>query len=295
VFLLIHVINSQLPAFLLVAVSKRWRHAMITLQEILNLRTNIFRENKTKIVRHAGGSERYRELTKEKHGLLNDQKNQDRDIFKNCKYVISFIGAERNRSIFTGVFKVNGVTKVKDKLCYDLEEVSDFDDLIDRIVVDWGSAAISWHQWYDAQSKEVIEMVPKGYLGSFIGLLDFVLDFDELKKLINNPEANTDWRLHLSCVNGIYMILDSNTGRQYIGSANGKNGIWQRWSEYASTKTGGNKELIKLLGSDPEYQRYFRYSVLQTLPSNITQKEIIRVENLYKEKFGSKVHGLNAN
>ncbi len=140
-----------------------------------------------------------------------------------------------------------------------------------------------------------MEILPKGYLGNFSGLLDFVLDFDELKKLTDNPEANIDWKLHLSSVNGIYMILDDNTGQQYIGSANGKGGVWQRWGDYAANKTGGNKELIRLLDSDPEYQRYFRYSILQTLPSNITQQEIIRIENLYKEKFGSKVHGLNAN
>tara|TARA_R110001592_G_scaffold29350_3_gene106497 strand:- start:13386 stop:13622 length:237 start_codon:yes stop_codon:yes gene_type:complete len=66
-------------------------------------------------------------------------------------------------------------------------------------------------------------------------------------------------------------------------------------SEYAANYTGGNKELVTLLKSDPYYYRYFRYSVLQTLPSNITQREIVAIENLYKQKLGSKMHGLNRN
>ena len=155
-------------------------------------------------------------------------------------------------------------------------------------------SALAWHQWYDTKPKEVVEILPKGYLGSFPGLLDFVLDYNELKRLIDNPEANHDWRHHLSAVNGIYLILDTNTGMQYIGSARGDKGIWQRWSDYAATKHGGNKKLIELMESDPNYARHFRYSILQTLPSNITQREIVAIENLYMQKLGSRVHGLNA-
>ena len=122
-----------------------------------------------------------------------------------------------------------------------------------------------------------------------------MLAYNELKQLINNPEANYDWQNHLSAVNGVYMILDGNTGMQYIGSANGQNGIWQRWSDYAVSGHGGNKELISLHSNEPDYYCHFRFSVLQTLPSNITQREIIAVEALYKEKFGSRAHGLNRN
>lgn len=85
------------------------------------------------------------------------------------------------------------------------------------------------------------------------------------------------------------------TGQQYIGSAYGGEGIWQRWSYYANTGTGGNRELIRLLETDPHYARHFRFSLLQSLPSNITQREIVRIEELYKEKFGSRAHGLNGN
>jgi hypothetical protein len=246
-------------------------------------------------VRHKDSRLQYRDVIKERQALLDYQREQPKDVFKGCDYIISFIGLERRRSLLFGVFKVNGSEVMNGEYCYDLEAVPEFDSLVDRLVIDWGNNAIVWHQWYDTQSKEVVEILPEGYIGSFPGLLDFVLEFNELKNLIDNPTANHEWRDQLSAVNGIYLILDNNTGRQYIGSANGKKGIWQRWSDYAANYTGGNKELIALLESDPLYYRHFRYSVLQTLPSNITQREIVVIEKLYKEKLGSKMHGLNQN
>ena len=270
---------------------------MLTLQEILSLHSNRLHNAKVKLVRHAGGGEQYKELTKEKYGLLHGQQYQDREVFSGCDYILSFVGLERRRSMFAGCFSVGAMTASDGKYAYhyELEEVPDFAEYVDRLIIDWGGNSRAWHQWYDANPKEVVELLPKGYMGNFPGLLDFVLDFDELQKLTANPEANADWKHHLSAVNGIYMILDSNTGQQYIGSACGSEGIWQRWSDYAVTRHGGNRELVALLEHDATYQRYFRYSVLQPLPSNVTQREVVRVENLYKEKFGSRAFGLNAN
>ncbi len=268
---------------------------MITLQKILNSHSPLLNDAKIKLVRHKDSRVQYRDLIKSKQGLLDYQRIQPKDVFGSCDYIVSFIGLERKRSVLFGVFKVNGRKFIDDNYEYDLEPVPEFDNFIDRLIIDWGNNAIAWHQWYDKQLKEVREILPHGYVGSFPGLLDFVLEFDELKKLTDNPNANYEWRNHLSAVNGIYLILDSKTGQQYVGSANGKEGVWQRWNEYAENYTGGNKELIALIKKDPNYYRHFRYSVLQTLPSNITQREIVAIENLYKEKLGSKAHGLNAN
>ena len=81
----------------------------------------------------------------------------------------------------------------------------------------------------------------------------------------------------------------------HIGSAYGKEGIWQRWVEYSKTKHGGNKTLIELCNQDSNYQNNFKYTVLQSLPSNLNKRDVIKLENLYKSKFGTKAHGLNEN
>jgi len=232
---------------------------------------------------------------KDRQELLEYQKEQGWDIFKDCDYIVSFIGIEQRRSIFLGVFKINGSKTRNGKYYYDLEAVPEFANLVDRLIIDWGNNARIWHQWYHTQTKAVIEILPKGYIGNFPGLLDFVLNFDELKTLVNHPDANYEWRYYLSAVNGIYMILDDQTGNQYIGSAYGQHGIWQRWCNYAANGTGGNKELINLHRNNPYYHYHFKFSVLQSLPSNITQHEITTVESLYKKKLGSRAHGLNGN
>tara|TARA_X000001036_G_C20681032_1_gene805906 strand:+ start:2258 stop:3124 length:867 start_codon:yes stop_codon:yes gene_type:complete len=268
---------------------------MLALKQILNSQSPLLQGKKVKLVRHKDSRAEYRYVMKDRDALLEYQKEQSKHVFKDCDYIISFIGIERRRSVFIGVFRVNGSNPRDGKQYYELEPVTEFKDLEDRLVIDWGDNARAWHQWYDRHDKEVIEILPKGYVGAFPGLLDFVLEYDELKTLVNNPDANHEWQQHLSAVNGIYLILDNSTGQQYIGSAYGGEGIWQRWSEYATTGHGGNLELKSLLQKDPAYARNFKFSVLQSLPSNITPREIITIEALYKDKLGSRAHGLNRN
>lgn len=268
---------------------------MLTIQDILNLKSDLFINSKVKLVRHKDSRAEYKELIKDRSELLKYQQLQSSPIFHGCDYIISFIGQERRKSILFGIFKVNGFKENAKGYYYDLVQLDEFDYLYNRVIIDWGNNAIAWHQWYDKQPKEIIQILPKGFLGDFKGLLNFVLDFNELEQLINNPESNEDWKNHLSSVNGIYLILDSKTGNQYIGSANGQSGIWQRWTDYAKTFHGGNKKLIELCNHEKNYHRNFRYSVLQPLPSNITKKEIDQIERLYKEKLGTKTFGLNDN
>lgn len=267
---------------------------MITLEQVLSSQSKLLEGARVKIVRHKDSREAYRDVIKDRAALLEYQKTQGREIFKGCDYIVSFIGLERSRSLMFGVFKVGACSWDGEDYHYDLTPVAEFDDLADRLVIDWGRNAISWHQWHHLQQKEVLEILPRGFIGSFPGLLDFVLDFDELKTLIEHPSANYDWYHHLSAVNGVYMILDTSSGNQYVGSAYGKEGIWQRWSDYSRNHTGGNKELMALIDRDPSYYRNFRISILQTLPSNVLQQDTVRIERLYMKKFGSRVHGLNS-
>ncbi len=274
---------------------------MITLREIIELKTDKLKDSRIKLVRHKDSRREYRDILKDRDNVLEYQRLQSKEVFKNTDYLISFTGLEGTKALLFGIFKVEDVgtkwheKEQKEVFYYTLTEEKLCDDLIDRLVIDWGTATLSWHQWYDKQEKEVLEILPKGYLGEFKGLTNIVLDFDDLKKLISNPDANRDWKGNLSSVNGIYMILDKKEGKQYIGSAYGKGGIWQRWSDYAINVHGGNKLLKKLCKSDVNYKQNFQYTVLKSLPSDINKKEVIRLENLFKQKFGTRAFGLNEN
>jgi hypothetical protein len=171
--------------------------------------------------------------------------------------------------------------------------VPGFDDLNDRVVIDWGANARAWHQWLTA--KEVVQLLPVGYVRAFPGYLDFVLTFDDLVSIVLNQDANREWHRMLSAVAGVYLILDMETGKQYVGSACGAGGVMSRWATYARTGHGWNTQLQERLQIDSGASKHFRYTLLRTLPSSLTKAEVIRYESLYKEKLGTRAFGLNSN
>ena len=118
-------------------------------------------------------------------------------------------------------------------------------------------------------------------------------------KLIRETVKNnyTDWRKALSAVKGVYLINDTNTGKLYIGSAYGEDGLWGRWSEYVATDGhGGNKALKALIAADGMYAyKHFQFSILMLLPKTVTPDEAIRKEQLFKRKLGTNSFGLNNN
>lgn len=274
----------------------------MTLQELLNLKMPELATKKVKLVRHADSRSKYdfKFIRKNRDRLLQYQSEQSKPVFENCDYIVSFLGTESTQSLLLGVFKVNGVKEVDSndhKYVYDLELVNTNnlnDDFYERLVIDWGKATTAWVQWYE-QEKPVVELLPKGYIGEFPGYLEFSFDCFDLERLAENSSANKIWITKLSSVNGIYLIVDRVSGRQYVGSAYGKDGIWGRWLQYAKTRHGGNVKLIEMMEEEPLCYHSFTYSILQTLPSNLSEKEVRAYENLYKEKLGTRAHGLNLN
>ncbi len=230
-----------------------------------------------------------------------------------CDYVVSFLGLKKTRSLFVGVWRVQGSRPMSDvardpafpfpewyddgdTFFYDLEEIPGFEDIKDRVVIDWGRSTRSWHQWLNRKRpKTVIEILPVGHVADFPGYQDFILSFDELKRIVENPDANRIWHVMLGAVAGIYLITDAKTGQQYVGSAYGQRGVLGRWREYAGTGHGGNALLRELIEGNAGYQQNLRFTLLRTLPKVLTNREVIRYERLYKDKLGTRAHGLNLN
>jgi hypothetical protein len=274
--------------------------------ELLNLR-GLNDTTKVKFVRHQDSHVDLTELMI--LGYLDRyQRVQSRPVFKNCDFIVSFIGLSQSRARFLGVYRVNGVRFVKDVpapadyplpeepdyFCYDLEKIEGFADLEERIIIDWGKSARAWHQWSQTiGDSEVIELLPRGYTRPFPGYLDFILSHDELVRICTNPEANVEWFHKLSAVGGIYLITYNE--KLYVGSASGEDGILGRWQEYAVNGHGGNVKLEALQAADPDCYKHFRYSVLRTLPLSTPKKEIIFAEVLTMEKLGSRSVSIGLN
>lgn len=247
---------------------------------------------------------------------LNDQldiyqASQSAPVFSDCDQLVSFIGTEGNQAQFVGVYQVKGVEyhenyrwpenylyaeqEKPSSYIYSLQKDPRFAALEGRLLIDWGKATLAWHQWAHDKDKEVVAVLPAGYVSEFPGYLDFVITSHELRKIIANPAANNRWHQMLAAVAGVYLIVDASTGKQYVGSAYGQEGILGRWKTYATTGHGDNVQLIELLQTDPKHASHFRFSILRTLSRGMTKGEVIAVENLYKTKLGSRAFGLNSN
>lgn len=279
---------------------------MLNIVELLSLR-GLPREARVKLVRHQDRRFDVHELIREGY-FETYQSFQSKPIF-DCDFIVSFVGMESNRARLVGVYRVLARVPASEApidadfprpelvnqhgYYYSLSQVPDFADLQDRVVIDWGKAALSWHQWLS--EKVVLEVLPAGYVREFPGYLDFVLRYPDLVTIINHPEANREWHRMLGAVAGIYLITDMATGRQYVGSASGEAGVLGRWAQYVRTGHCGNALLQQVLTENPGGERNFQFTLLRTLPLTLTRAEVIAKEELYKQKLGSRAFGLNSN
>jgi hypothetical protein len=238
------------------------------------------------------------------------QARQSKPIFDGCQFIVSFAGLGGTKARLIGVYRVHKKHSdaanipvptgcpytdwTKSAYFYELTREPGYEDLENRVVIEWGKGALAWHQWLS--NKEVIEILPKGQLRSpFRDYLEFTLTHAELVDLYCHEDANREWRARLAAVAGVYLILATTTGAQYVGSASGIDGIWGRWSAYARDGHGGNLLLRELLDADPAYPAAFSYSILQILPKTFARDEVLGWEARYKEKLGSRAKGLNLN
>ena len=131
-------------------------------------------------------------------------------------------------------------------------------------------------------------------LADFLGFDSVNIDYKTLKHIVADNLAS--WKNALSKVKGVYLIVDTSTGKQYVGSAYGSDCIWQRWTEYAKNGHGGNVELRNLLKSKGENHKYnFKYSILEVCNINLGNEYIIERETYWKEVLMSRKFGLNNN
>ena len=177
---------------------------------------------------------------------------------------------------------------------YELEEFREIEEYNDRLVIDWGKAAISWFQIAGRQPKKIVSIMDNERK-AFPGFDNIMLSYYELLEMVDDPVKYEAWHSALSSVYGIYLIVNKKNGDQYVGSATGTNGILGRWSEYAYGHTGGDKRLIELMKKEPKAYENFQFTILRILPKDMPQAQVIGIESLYKEKLGSRVFGLNAN
>ena len=201
------------------------------------------------------------------------QSEQSDSKMKNVDYLVVFLAEEGCECRFIGVYRNygpkratgNGVSE------YAIEEVEGFEGLKDKVVIDWGKGTLSWMQnWQSTKNVRRIDQVNTGDdIPYFIRYEDVILSFSQLQKVVEDKE----WKSKLESLNCVYMILDKETGKQYVGvtykdmKPGIKNGILGRWTEYAKTGHGNNKLLVALLAEKgiSYADQNFQWTILETL------------------------------
>ena len=292
------------------------KEIIISIQALLSGRNEEFDQadkRRVKLIRHKDnrtekviGDKTYKEslfdlYLNENSVFLDYQSEQLKKNFEKIDYIVAFIGEEGATSRFLGVYKNNGVIAELGLYNggalakFDFQELSGFELLKERIVIEWKSP-VMWHQYYDNEMPvvRIDRGLTENNIPVFKSFEDVVLDYNQLKRIFETN--NAEWKSKLESCNGIYLIVDKKCGKQYVGSTYNRDGIWGRWKQYAETGHGGDKDLKPLLSDDSNYAaKYFQWCILETLPLKILDEHAIDRESLYKRKFGTREFGYNNN
>jgi len=216
------------------------------------------------------------------------------------KWIISLIQTSANNVwMFAGIYESIGAQfdKSLDTYKYRTNLTNKAETLSGRLFVKFkrpGRASYLNAENY-IHDIEIYEITPEKLKYPDFSSYRFVdLSWKNLETIISNEISS--WKNALSCVSGIYLIADRKSGQMYVGSANGKDGLWGRWKDYVGTFHGGNQTFKKLLankGTRPFLD--FQFSILETHSLEISDPELINHENRWKERLMSRTFGFNEN
>lgn len=263
---------------------------------------------KVKLIRHALTDKGFKSCY-DKNMVLEYTRQQKNGFSKNYDYWCVFISGKGTLAKLFACYKVgNSVPDTPDIMpehfphpewfqgenaYFDLEYVDLLKDYEGRLMIDWGNSARMWHQ--RGTTEKPIMAIQADEKRVFSGFENLILTYDELKEIVENPTVYEAWHTALSSVNAIYLIVDRETGKQYVGSAYGKEGLLGRWACYVNSLHGNNKLMKELICTYPERYHHFQFSILQILPKTVTDDEVIQTESLFKKKLLSIAFGMNDN
>ena len=296
----------------------------LTLKDLIKLEGLEYENLKFRVVRHKMNRkywEDFDNLIRFDNEMLSAfAGSQERLVYKDADIILTFVALPGTKALFRtahinhGQISFNQYKKyykgykpflnyrknnsreenvLDDLYFYKLEDSNLLESYKNRLVIEWGKSTVSWVQ--SSIEKEVTEIYPKGFVSLFPGWDKVHLSHKELTEIINNPNGNKDWYEYLSRHSGVYVIFDSSTGNQYVGSASGGNGIWSRWEGYAKSGHNGNKALKVLAKKNEDFANNFTYSLHHVFPRTVSKNDVLYYESLLKNKLGSRAFGLNEN
>src|SRR5207249_3306444 len=139
---------------------------------------------------------------------------------------------------------------------YSTELLAQQSDLIGRLIVEHQRTRQSYVWYRPEMALPIVEIRrEKMTIGDFPGYNSVVISHGSLQIITRQKIAS--WHAALANIKGVYLIVDTTTGKPYVGKASGNVGIWQRWCAYADNGHGGNVELKAVLEANgPEHMKH---------------------------------------
>lgn len=224
------------------------------------------------------------------------QEVQTKENFQR-KYILSLVYLRKNEWLFAGIYTSDSCKKNGSMVKYKTTLTTYGKEYIGRMVVGFVKEFRSSYLRAEKHltTMEIKEIHRDKFIcDPFPGYNNVNINFELLKLIVSAEEYS--WKTALSVVKGIYVITDTKTGKLYIGKADGKGAIWQRWSSYAVDGHGNNDGLVELLQKEgTAYAENFQYSILEVLSKNTDDDFIDQRETFWKNVFLTKKYGYNKN
>lgn len=210
---------------------------------------------------------------------------------------LTFFADGGRRSRFITAYENHGEIEAerKETLRYfDLRPSELLASLHDRLVIEWSKGPRWQNTGVMTAGLPVLEIADPRRV-PFEGFDKVLLRYGELCAMVEESRY-ADWRTALSSVQGIYLIADSSNGKQYVGKADGSEGILGRWRAYACDGHVGNMALRELAGLDPSHRSHFVFSILRVFGPEALKKDLNAAEAHYKDALLSRTPlGYNKN
>lgn len=201
-----------------------------------------------------------------------------------------------HRSRFYGAYDNTGEAleeRAETNRRFDLAPSPLMASLANRLVVEWTTPR-RWHRRGSLAAEFRVLEIADPQVVPFPGFDRVRLTYSELRRILDDPHYS-QWHSALRAVKGVYLIADASNGKQYVGKADGIDGILGRWRAYAGDGHGGNIALRDLDNLDLTHREHFVFSILRVFGPEATQKQTLDAEAHYKSALLSRVFGYNEN
>ena len=238
------------------------------------------------------------DLTDEKILAYTRQQSHGNKIGANPPKVwLSFVAEGGLRSRFLMAHDNNGVVDNEgtvDHRFFDLRMSEALSSLRNRLTIEWSRDPVNWAKRGEhAESFRVLEIAdPK--IEPFPGFDSLVIDFPTLG-LVMEDARYRDWQTALAAVQGVYLIVDRLTGRQYVGKADGRERVLGRWRAYWNSGHGGNVGLREVFAVESVTPERFQFSLLRVFGPEVPADQVNAAESHFKSALLSRQFGFNRN